>query len=102
MNAQILDLLKANRQVVLNRYQEMVDRKNLNNEYGCNHVVIESKEFFGKVVMSYFEDMSKIMVNKCLKSNFVFITQLSKACDKACYACAKPQREANRAVFARY
>ena len=101
MNTQILDLLKANRQTVLNRYENMVYQKNLNNEYGCNHVLIESKEFFGKVVMGYFEGMSKIMVNKCLKSNFAFITQLSKACDKACYACAKPQREANRALFVR-
>jgi uncharacterized protein YktA (UPF0223 family) len=100
MNAQILEKLTASRDKVMARYEQMVNQVRFDNQYGCNKSVIESKAFFGKVVMEYFESMSKITVNKCLKDNFQFSRQLSLACDKAVYACNKPTRDMARAIFA--
>ena len=91
MNTTILEMLKANRTMVENRYDEMMK---LNSYTGMP--IIESKKFYFEVVFNYFDTMSKVKVNRCLKSDnkyYNFIYELNKAIDAADYAVNKPSRE---------
>ena len=91
MNAQILDNVKAKREVVETRFEAMVNQAaRLNKSY------ITSKKFFFEVVANHFENMSTVMVNKCNKSINVFNAEFYKAIEKAEFACAKPERNNNR------
>ncbi len=94
MNDLILNMLTKNRIMVENRFNEMVA---LNERVGFP--IINSKKFFFKVVFEHFENLSKVMVNKILKSEFAFIRELNKAVEKAEYACAKPAREYSKQFF---
>jgi hypothetical protein len=94
MNTKILDMLKENRTVVENRFEEMIrDSKRTDSK------IIDSKKFFFQVVFNYFEDMSTIMINKALKNEIVFYRLLNTSIEKAEYACSKPAREENRQYF---
>jgi hypothetical protein len=95
MNAEILNNVKAKREVVETRFESMVAQATrLNKNY------ITSKKFFFEVVANHFENMSTVMTNKCLKSINVFNAEFFKAIEKAEYACAKPERNNNRQYFA--
>lgn len=95
MNAQILENVKANREVVETRFEAMIAQAaRLNKKY------ITSKKFFFEVVANHFENMSTVMVNKCNKSINVFNSEFFKAIEKAEFACAKPERNNNRQYFA--
>ena len=92
MNTQIENQLKEYRNTVINSFDKMVR----NAEIG-NKSYITSKKFFFEVVANYFETLSTIKINKILKGGYiVFIRELNIAIENAEFACAKPQREANR------
>lgn len=81
MDATILTNLKDNRGVVESRFNEL-------------NVVFSKQDFF-KVVFDHFETLSKIMINKILKSNTLFATELHKACEKAEYKAHEGNRKSN-------
>lgn len=95
MNAIILETLKEHRQIVVDRYNEMIKENDLVGDFR----IIRSDKFFFKVVFDHFDTLSKVIENRVLRSENDFFTQLYKAIDKATYACAKPCRDDNRQYF---
>ena len=94
MNEVIKAQLIEKRNIVEERFNEMVENHEKVNTLTRSYTpMITSKKFFFQVVSDHFENMSKVMVNKCLKSENRFYQELYKAIDKAKYACAKPGRD---------
>jgi len=94
-NISPVEMLKANRDKVEREYQLMLKQaESLGKRY------FTSKKFFFQVVLDHFESLSKVMVGKINRSEVVFYEQLYKATERAQYACAKPEREANKGLFA--
>ncbi len=81
-------------QMINDRFNEMIRLAKMT---GAKR--IESKDFFMKVINSYFEEMSKGKANKCVTSYSTMCYEMNKACEKAEYACAKPAREENKQYF---
>jgi hypothetical protein len=94
MNAQIETMINSNKSIITETFNKEVYLAGR-----CNHQIIASEVFFNKVITEHFESMSKVMTNKCLKSQNSFFQQFYKAIDKAIYAIAKPQREINSVNF---
>ena len=96
MDTQILNLLKENRSSVEKTHAKVVKQAT----EGYNYIT--SKSFFFKVVAQHFEGMSTIMINKVKRGGVVvFYRELWKAIENAEYACAKPERDANRGLFSK-
>ena len=71
MEAKILNNLKENKGMVENRFNSLSEN------------AISSKKDFFQIVFDHFENLSKIMTNKILKSENVFFQQLNVAVEKA-------------------
>ena len=97
MNTEILNQLKERREIVISRFEKMVQSAE---KRGSE--IINNQNFFFQVVANHFEEMSNVMVNKCLISSVKFGEQFYKAIEKAEYACAKPAREANKSLYPKY
>jgi len=89
MNETILNKLKESRTNVEIRFNDLNET-----------AIITKKEFFD-VVFNYFENMSKIMVNKILKSDTVFFQQLYKAIESAEYKAHELSRKNNYKMMVR-
>jgi hypothetical protein len=96
MNAEIKNLLVANRDKVENKFNKMVESQKLINSEG-----ISDKKFFFQVVFDELANLSTMKINRILKGakgmgvDYWFSRELFAAIEKAEYACAKPAREAN-------
>ena len=90
MNATIEIMLKNQKGIITETFNKEVYLSGR-----CGHKIIASEVFFNKVITEYFETMSNVMVNKCLKSQNVFFQQFWKAIEKDTYSINKPQREIN-------
>lgn len=71
MEATILDNLKENKGMVENRFNSL-------NE----NAIISKKDFF-QIVFDHFENLSKVMTNKILKTSSIFVRELNVAVNKA-------------------
>ena len=89
MEAIILNKLKDNKEKVEIRFNEL-------NE----NAVISKKDFF-QIVFDYFENMSKVMTNKILKSEIVFFQQLYKSIENAEYKAHESSRRSNYNMMVR-
>lgn len=89
MNETILNKLKESRTNVEIRFNEL------------NETAIITKKDFFNVVFNYFENMSKVMVNKTLKSDTVFFQQLYKAIESAEYKAHEISRRNNYNMMVR-